>query len=424
MRRDRAPRRRPRRCGPPVREQIYFKYCSTFDSTDAGNIGPVIDELSARLHADFTIACPAYPALKRTVYAGHLFVGYPAPLGFVDAPSSPDADDRCESGAGARPADARTSGAGRTGDGRGRDPGATAARFAELAGTGHHGGHRRRAVRSAPRRRRRSERWTSAGHWRRCSGRGARAHELQLPRVRERTSGGWRVRAPVAMLSGSCSAATLAQIEQAAAVMPTREIDPLKIAENPAELPRLIEWACEQIESGGMLLYSSGEPGRVQAVQKAARPYSGGRSRRERIRRAGGCAGRARRSEPSSSPAARRPPPCCRRCASACSHSATSSILVCPGPRASSPRGLCSRSSRATSARETSSSRHWSAHDDGTAGARGAGRIRTLALSARIQLRDLGKPECASTRRCRLPDVADERLARAASPWTRSAGST
>src|SRR6188768_3752864 len=55
--------------------QIYFKYCSTFDSTDAGNIGPVIDELCARLDADFTIACPAYPALKRTVYAGHLFVG-------------------------------------------------------------------------------------------------------------------------------------------------------------------------------------------------------------------------------------------------------------------------------------------------------------------------------------------------------------
>ena len=55
--------------------QVYFKYCSTFDSTDAGNIGPVIDELSARLGATFTIACPAYPALRRTVYAGHLFVG-------------------------------------------------------------------------------------------------------------------------------------------------------------------------------------------------------------------------------------------------------------------------------------------------------------------------------------------------------------
>ena len=49
--------------------QIYFKYCSTFDSTDAGNIGPVIDELLGRLHTSLSIACPAYPALARTVYA-------------------------------------------------------------------------------------------------------------------------------------------------------------------------------------------------------------------------------------------------------------------------------------------------------------------------------------------------------------------
>src|SRR5688572_13584695 len=44
-------------------EQMYFKYCSTFDSSDAGNIGPVIDLLLRRLGADFSIACPAYPAL-------------------------------------------------------------------------------------------------------------------------------------------------------------------------------------------------------------------------------------------------------------------------------------------------------------------------------------------------------------------------
>ena len=50
--------------------QIYFKYCSTFDSTDAGNIGPVIDELLTQLDAPFSIACPAYPSLGRTVYAG------------------------------------------------------------------------------------------------------------------------------------------------------------------------------------------------------------------------------------------------------------------------------------------------------------------------------------------------------------------
>ena len=66
------------------------------------------------------------------------------------------------------------------------------------------------------------------------------------------------------MLSGSCSAATLAQIEQVAGVMPTREIDPMKIAENPGELPRLIDWACDQIAAGSVLLYSSGGPARCR----------------------------------------------------------------------------------------------------------------------------------------------------------------
>src|SRR4051795_8982378 len=55
--------------------QLFFKYCSTFDSTPEGNIGPVADALLDALGADFTIVCPAYPANGRTVYRGHLFVG-------------------------------------------------------------------------------------------------------------------------------------------------------------------------------------------------------------------------------------------------------------------------------------------------------------------------------------------------------------
>lgn len=54
--------------------QIVFKYCSTFDSTDEGNIGPVLDELAARLGATRVIVCPAFPAMGRTVYQGNLFV--------------------------------------------------------------------------------------------------------------------------------------------------------------------------------------------------------------------------------------------------------------------------------------------------------------------------------------------------------------
>ncbi|NUO85083.1 MAG: four-carbon acid sugar kinase family protein, partial [Cupriavidus sp.] len=55
--------------------QFVFKYCSTFDSTDAGNIGPVAEALLAALDSDFTIACPAFPENGRTIFRGHLFVG-------------------------------------------------------------------------------------------------------------------------------------------------------------------------------------------------------------------------------------------------------------------------------------------------------------------------------------------------------------
>ena len=56
-------------------EKFFFKYCSTFDSTDDGNIGAVIDALMADLETQFTIACPAFPETERTIFKGHLFVG-------------------------------------------------------------------------------------------------------------------------------------------------------------------------------------------------------------------------------------------------------------------------------------------------------------------------------------------------------------
>lgn len=54
--------------------QFFFKYCSTFDSTSAGNIGPVTDALLQALGSEFTIACPAFPENGRTLFRGHLFV--------------------------------------------------------------------------------------------------------------------------------------------------------------------------------------------------------------------------------------------------------------------------------------------------------------------------------------------------------------
>ena len=55
--------------------QFYFKYCSTFDSTDLGNIGPVGDALIDTLGAKQAIYCPAFPENGRTIFFGHLFVG-------------------------------------------------------------------------------------------------------------------------------------------------------------------------------------------------------------------------------------------------------------------------------------------------------------------------------------------------------------
>jgi len=55
-------------------QQIFFKYCSTFDSTADGNIGPVADALADRLGENRVIVCPAFPATGRSVYQGHLFV--------------------------------------------------------------------------------------------------------------------------------------------------------------------------------------------------------------------------------------------------------------------------------------------------------------------------------------------------------------
>ncbi|MBL4767525.1 MAG: four-carbon acid sugar kinase family protein [Rhodobacteraceae bacterium] len=55
-------------------EQIFFKYCSTFDSTPQGNIGPVADALALALDAYKVIVCPAFPGTGRSIYQGHLFV--------------------------------------------------------------------------------------------------------------------------------------------------------------------------------------------------------------------------------------------------------------------------------------------------------------------------------------------------------------
>ncbi len=55
--------------------QFFWKYCSTFDSTPKGNIGPVAEALLRALGGDRAVVCPSFPENRRTVYQGYLFVG-------------------------------------------------------------------------------------------------------------------------------------------------------------------------------------------------------------------------------------------------------------------------------------------------------------------------------------------------------------
>ena len=75
-------------------ERFYFKVCSTFDSTPRGNIGPVAEALMQALGTTFTIACPAFPENGRSVYQGHLFVGNMllSDSGMKDHPLTPMTD--------------------------------------------------------------------------------------------------------------------------------------------------------------------------------------------------------------------------------------------------------------------------------------------------------------------------------------------
>lgn len=74
--------------------QFVFKYCSTFDSTPQGNIGPVARALAEALDARGVVVCPAFPGAGRTLYQGHLFVGdrLLSETGMRDHPLTPMTD--------------------------------------------------------------------------------------------------------------------------------------------------------------------------------------------------------------------------------------------------------------------------------------------------------------------------------------------
>lgn len=251
--------------------QIYFKYCSTFDSTPKGNIGPVTDALMAALGTDFTIACPAFPENGRTVFRGHLFVGdvLLSDSGMRNHPLTPMTDanlvrvlqaqsshkvgllrhDSLDGGtpaAQARVAQLRAEGVGiAVADAVSNDHLLTLAdACAELplltAGSGV-------ALGLPPAYAKRG--WFEP-----------RANAANLDTLQ----------GPAAAVSGSCSEATNAQVAQWVAAGHTAfHIDPLALQQGQQSADTVLAQATPALAQGPVLVYATAAPERVRAVQQA-----------------------------------------------------------------------------------------------------------------------------------------------------------
>jgi uncharacterized protein YgbK (DUF1537 family) len=246
---------------------VLFKICSTFDSTDAGNIGPVMDALRADSGDSIVLVTPAFPETGRTVYQGNLFVGA-VPLNespLKDHPLNPMHDSNLVRVL------ARQS---RTEIGLVdlavvvRGPEAVRARLADLAGQGV-GAAIIDAVFD-----RDLETIGAVALNHRVSV-GASGIGLGLARALVAGTAGTAaalsdapVGGPAACLAGSCSQATLGQIANAEQAMPVLHLDPDRIVAGKEEAQRALAWAKERLDKGPLLVASSATPDKVAALQK------------------------------------------------------------------------------------------------------------------------------------------------------------
>ncbi|MFM8468090.1 MAG: 3-oxo-tetronate kinase [Oxalobacteraceae bacterium] len=254
-------------------QRFYFKYCSTFDSTPHGNIGPVADALMQALGTHYSIACPAFPENQRTIFKGHLFVGdvLLSDSGMRNHPLTPmtdanlvrvlQAQSRCKvgllshlqvaQGAASLKQAVEKKIAAAEKDTPGVIDIADAITNEDLMVLGH-------ALADVP--------LVTAG-----SGlalglaaayieRGlakADAHAAQLP-----VAGGKAV-----VISGSCSVATNAQVKHWTGTgKPAIKIDAREIAAGEPVAQRILDWHAQQIETS--LIYATSPPEEVAALQK------------------------------------------------------------------------------------------------------------------------------------------------------------
>ncbi|MEY9883674.1 3-oxo-tetronate kinase [Bradyrhizobium sp. USDA 329] len=247
---------------------VLFKICSTFDSTDAGNIGPVMDALRADCGEAVVLVTPAFPETGRTVYQGNLFVGA-VPLNespLKDHPLNPMHDSNLvrvlarQSKTQIGLVDLATVTRGAEG---------VRARLAELAGKGIGA-----AIIDAVFDRDletiglvAAEHRLSVG----ASGIGLGLARALVSTGKVRATATSDAGAPVggsaACLAGSCSQATLQQIANAERIMPVLHLDPDRIITGAGEAQRALDWARPRLAEGPVLIASSSTPDQVAALQ-------------------------------------------------------------------------------------------------------------------------------------------------------------
>ncbi|MBT0958995.1 four-carbon acid sugar kinase family protein [Alphaproteobacteria bacterium KMM 3653] len=249
-------------------EQILFKYCSTFDSTPQGNIGPVADALRDAMGCELALICPAFPKNGRTIYNGVLFVGE-APLAespMKDHPLTPMRDSNLM-----RLMDAQS--AGKTGlipapivqQGAEAIRAKTAALIAE--------GLSYAVIDALDEIDLRTIGKAAADHKLITGGSGI---ALGLPdnfrargKITSRQSGTFRATEGRALiLAGSCSTATRAQLAQAKAKWPYAKVDIDKVAAGEDVVTQLADWAKAQPVDSPAIIYGSADPEEVAAIQK------------------------------------------------------------------------------------------------------------------------------------------------------------
>jgi len=247
---------------------VLFKVCSTFDSTDAGNIGPVMDALRADCGEPVVLVTPAFPETGRTVYQGNLFVGA-VPLNespLKDHPLNPMHDSNLvrvlarQSKTQVGLVDLAT---------LSRGPDAIRARLAEFSGKGVGA-----AIIDAVFDRDLETIGLVAAEHRLSVG--ASGIGLGLARALVSTGKvkaaagseqGAAVGGQVACLAGSCSQATLQQIANAERVMPVLHLDTQRILTGTGEAQRALDWASPRLAEGPVLIASSATPADVAALQ-------------------------------------------------------------------------------------------------------------------------------------------------------------